>query len=134
LSSCAAAPLTGGQGLTALPVGGSGGRAGSPLPASSLQQNESGAKRHVNCPPPPHLSTSSPQVTCTLRQHDYGIGITVANHVAAGFALADNGLPCAEPGVGMESVRRIVEKRKGTWAYDLKDGVLTCQVVLIFGE
>jgi len=74
------------------------------------------------------------RVTVALRQHDYGIGITVANPVPPDFALSAKGLPCAESGVGMESVRRIVEKRKGTWAYDLKDGVLTCQVVLIFGE
>jgi len=100
------------------------------LTVSAGQHNENGE------PPPLTLTFPldlSPKVTCTLRQHDYGIGITVANPVPPDFALSARGLPCAEPGVGMESVRRIVKKRSGTWSYELKDGVLTCQVVLIFG-
>jgi len=50
-SSCAASPLNGGRGATALPP--DDGRAGSPLPAAVGQQNENG-DRH--CPPPPAFS------------------------------------------------------------------------------
>jgi len=74
---------------------------------------------------------SESQVTCVLRQREFGIGITVTNPVPAGFALSDRGLPCAEPGVGMESVRRVVGRHGGQWTYELKDGCLKCQVILM---
>jgi len=74
---------------------------------------------------------SSPQVTCILRQREFGLGITVTNTVPKDFALSDRGLPCAEPGVGLESVRRVVERHNGQWTYELKDGVLKCQVILM---
>jgi len=80
---------------------------------------------------PPDLDL--PKVTCTLRQREFGIGITVTNPVPEGFSLSDRGLPCAEPGVGMESVRRVVERHGGQWTYELKDGVLRCQVILMLG-
>jgi len=85
-------------------------------------------------PPSPVLITlASPKVTCVLRQREFGIGITVTNPVPAGFALSDRGLPCAEPGVGMESVRRVVERHGGQWTYELTDGILKCQVILMVG-
>jgi len=75
---------------------------------------------------------SAPKVTCYLRQRALGLGITVTNPVPEGFALTAKGLPCEEPGVGMESVRRVVEKHEGKWVYELVDGILMCQAVLIF--
>jgi len=68
-----------------------------------------------------------------LRQREFGLGITVTNPVPEGFALSDKGLPCADPGVGMESVRRVVERYDGQWTYALADGLLKCQVILMLG-
>lgn len=72
-------------------------------------------------------------VEVDLNQRPFGIGIRVTNPVAPDFALSPEGLPCRHPGIGMESVRRVVERYDGQWTYELKDGVLTCRVVLVYG-
>jgi len=72
-------------------------------------------------------------VRVTIRQREHGVGIVVANPVPKGFALSPKGLPCTEAGIGMESVRRVVERRRGEWTYSLAGDVLTCQVVLMLG-
>jgi len=69
-----------------------------------------------------------------LRQRDAMFGLTVANSVPAGFRLSSAGLPCAEPGVGLGSVRRVVERHAGAWQYTLEDGTLTCELVLYAGR
>jgi len=74
-------------------------------------------------------------VRVNLRQRELGIGVTVSNPVPEGFALSAKGMPCedADIGIGLESVRRVVGRRRGEWAYELSDGWLTCRVVLMFG-
>jgi len=71
-------------------------------------------------------------VTCTIRQRENGIGLAVTNPVPEGFALSAAGLPCTVPGIGLESVRRVVSRHRGQWLYTLADGVLKCQVMLRF--
>jgi len=77
-------------------------------------------------------SLDLPGVRIAIRSRAHGIGITVSNPVPAGFALAANGLPTATPGVGLESVRRVVVRHHADWSYELADGVLTCRVILMF--
>lgn len=55
--------------------------------------------------------------------------IGVSNPVEEGFELVE-GLPCANPGVGIFSVRSVVEKYHGLFDYDLKGGVLTARVMI----
>jgi len=74
------------------------------------------------------------EVTLRIRQHEFGFGVTVSNPVPMGFALSATGLPCDKPGVGLESVRRVIERHRGTWTYAVKDDVLKCQVILMPGE
>jgi len=69
-----------------------------------------------------------------ISQKRIGICITVTNPVPKGFALTSKGLPCAEPGVGLESAWRVIEKHDGALTYTLSDGILTCQAVLIFDD
>jgi len=77
------------------------------------------------------LEGATSPVKVLVRQRAFGIGITVTNPVPTGFALSADGFPCAEPGLGMESVRRVVGRHDGTWTYELNDGLLTCQAILM---
>jgi len=78
-----------------------------------------------------HAATG--KVTVALRSRAHGLGITVSNPVPPDFALAANGLPTATPGVGLESIRRVVDRHHAQWEYALSEGILTCQVILMFG-
>jgi len=55
--------------------------------------------------------------------------ISVENAVKPGFALV-NGLPTANEGVGLLSIRRVVEKYRGLMGYEVEAGRLTCKVVI----
>jgi len=72
----------------------------------------------------------APRVTVALRQRELTFGMTVTNPVPAGFALSANGLPCEEPGVGLESVRRVIGRYHGELVYAVEDGVLECQALM----
>jgi len=74
------------------------------------------------------------KVCVTLRQRGDMFGITVTNPVPDGFALSSAGWPCAEWGVGLASVGRIVAKYRGEWRYRLEGGLLTCSAVVCAGE
>jgi len=74
---------------------------------------------------------SRPQVRVRLRQRTHGLGIQVENPVPPDFTLSAKGMPCENPGIGLESVRWVVERHSGEWSYTLADGVLTCNVVLM---
>jgi len=74
------------------------------------------------------------KVCATLRQRGDMFGITVTNPVPAGFSLSSAGWPCAEWGVGLASVGRIVAKYRGEWRYRLENGLLTCSVAVCAGE
>jgi len=72
-------------------------------------------------------------VTVTLRQRGDLFGLTVTNDVPPGFRLSRTGQPCVEPGVGLDSVRHVVERHSGEWEYTLSDGLLTCELALCGG-
>jgi len=74
------------------------------------------------------------EVTCVLRQRGDMFGLTVRNPVPEGFSLSPAGWPCAEWGVGLASVGRIVAKYSGEWRYRLENGLLTCSVAICAGE
>jgi len=78
-------------------------------------------------------ASTEAKVTVALRQRGELFGLTVTNDVSPDFLLARNGLPCDEPGVGLESVRRVVERYSGEWVYTLADGRLTCELALCGG-
>jgi len=73
------------------------------------------------------------KVTAAIRSRAHGLGITVSNPVPASFALAANGLPTATPGVGLASVRRVVERHHAQWEYVLSEGIQSCHVILMTG-
>jgi len=73
-------------------------------------------------------------VCVTLRQRGDRFGLTVTNDVPPDFRLSPSGLPCAEPGVGLESVRHLVDRYSGEWVYTLADGRLTCELALCGGR
>jgi len=77
---------------------------------------------------------SGSAVTVTLRQRGDRLGLTVANPVPSGFRLSPAGLPCPEPGIGLGSVRRVVDRHTGDWQYTVKDGLLTCELVICSEE
>jgi len=72
------------------------------------------------------------RVAVNIRQREHGIGITVSNSVPSDFALSARGLPCAQPGIGMESIQLVVSRYAGECVYRLENGILTCQVVLMY--
>ncbi len=55
--------------------------------------------------------------------------LSVANAVAPGFTLV-NGLPTEVEGVGITSVRRVVEKYHGVMGYEVEGERLVCKVVI----
>jgi len=74
-------------------------------------------------------------VRVTIRQRGDLFGLTVTNPVPPDFRLSPAGLPCGEPGVGLNSIRRVVERYHGEWQYTLEDGQLTCELaVCVWGE
>jgi len=75
------------------------------------------------------VGESDSAVTVALRQRERTVGMTVTNPVPEGFTLSA-GLPCKEPGVGIESVQRVIERHHGELAFALKDGILECQAML----
>jgi len=79
-------------------------------------------------------ATGKGTVTVALRQRERTVGMTVTNPVPEGFALSADGLPCEAPGVGLESVRRVIERHGGELVYTLRDGVLECQALLKINE
>jgi len=81
-----------------------------------------------------HAAGRGGEVTCTLRHREDSFGLTVTNTVPPDFRLSPEGLPCAERGIGLESVRKVVEKYDGTSVYSLADGVLTCETVVFVGK
>jgi len=101
---------------------------------SALTSDEDVASPIADVPRGEATSTSSPRVTVALRQRERTIGMTVTNPVPDGFALFENGLPCEEPGVGLESVRRVIERHHGELVYTLGEGVLECQAMMRIGH
>jgi len=76
------------------------------------------------------ISACAHGVTVALRQRGDLFGLTVTNDVPPDFRLARTGLPCVEPGVGLDSVRHVVNRHSGEWVYTLADGRLTCELAL----
>jgi len=70
------------------------------------------------------------KVGVMLRQRERTFGMTVTNPVPKGFALSGKGLPCEEPGIGIESVRRVVERHGGELVYLTHEDVLECQAMM----
>jgi len=73
------------------------------------------------------------RVCVALRQRGDMFGMTVTNTVPTGFRLSSAELPCAEFGVGLRSVRRVVDRYSGDWRYTLDGSELTCELVLCAG-
>jgi len=70
------------------------------------------------------------EVRATLALDRHGIlRLGVENAVRPGFALV-NGLPAANEGVGLLSIRRVVEKYRGLMGYEVTAGRLVCKVVI----
>jgi len=70
------------------------------------------------------------EVRATLALDRRGIlRLGVENAVRPGFALV-NGLPTANEGVGLLSIRRVVEKCRGLMGYEVSAGRLICKVVI----
>jgi len=84
----------------------------------------------INAAAEPATSGDDPKVTVALRQRERTVGMTVTNPVPAGFALSENGLPCAESGVGLESARQVIERHRGELVYTSRGGVLECQAMM----
>lgn len=79
------------------------------------------------------LKIEQRRVCVTLRQRGELFGLTVSNDVPPDFQLSRAGLPCTEPGVGLDSVRDVVARYSGEWLYTLADGRLTCELALCGG-
>jgi len=120
LLTCAAAPLSGGRGATALP--GTDGRSGSPLPAAAGQRK--GKTNHRSSTST--LAFAPSIVTVHLVCRDDILRFRISNAVPDGFVLRD-GLPCETPGTGLQVVQSVVEKCGGGFDYVLENGRLTAR-------
>jgi len=68
-----------------------------------------------------HAAPRGTSVAVRLAYENDILRFRVSNAVKGGFELKD-GLPCAEPDIGILSVRTIIEKHHGFFGYQLKDG------------
>jgi len=74
------------------------------------------------------------KVVVIFRQRGNMFGLTITNPVSSDFRLSPVGMPCVEPGVGLCSVKRVIEHHSGDWQYTLENGLLTCEVMMYAGE
>jgi len=75
-----------------------------------------------------HGSGDRVRASVTL-EHGKILRLLVSNGVEPGFALV-GGLPTETEGVGLMSVRQVVEKYHGVMGYEVKDDMLVCKVVI----
>lgn len=76
------------------------------------------------------IAASTGFVRVKLHLHDDMLGISVANSVPDGFRL-ENGLPCAEPGIGIASVQAALRRHHGSWRYRMENKeTLICEAVI----
>lgn len=76
------------------------------------------------------ITASAGFVRVKLHLRDDMLGISVTNSVPVGFRL-ENGLPCAEPGIGIASVTAALRRHHGSWRYRMEnEETLVCETVI----
>lgn len=76
------------------------------------------------------VNASAGLVRVALHHKKGKLGLSITNSVPPGFRLED-GLPCAEPGIGLLSIREVLRRHHGDLRYRLEsEEVLVCEAVM----